>query len=104
MSEFFMDCLDENLDKFEMSSSKLSQNINPHVNGPNFCQTVGFNIQLWPSLKVKIHNYYIDERLFTKVRRDITLSKFDNYGYNLLFMKNIMVLSYYARPNRKITI
>lgn len=49
MSEFFMDCLDENLDKFEMSSSKLSPNINPHVNGRNFCQTVGFNIQLWPS-------------------------------------------------------
>ena len=88
-----MDCLDENLDKtvFEMPSSKWSPNINPHANGRNFCQIVGFNIQLWPSWKAKIHNYQIEEGLFTKARiRDITLSKFDNYGY-LLFMKDIMV-------------
>jgi hypothetical protein len=34
--------------------------------------------------------------------REITLLKFDNYGY-LLFMKDIMVLLYCIRPKNKIT-
>jgi hypothetical protein len=30
-------------------NSSMYIRTNPHVNGRNFCQTVGFNKQLWPS-------------------------------------------------------
>ena len=69
----------------------------------NTCTLIkGCNIQLWPKWKINNHNYHIEKGFFSqcpKDRGDLTLSKFDNYGF-LLFMKDIMTLLFCAMPKR----